>query len=438
MRLKLNSRGVGVLPLVAGISVASIITVAMVSQMGLEGFKRSTFAYTEWETNLGNQKALGLGGYFVAHNLVLCREDGWRDLAEGVKCRWGGGYHNPRIGESKYNIKSIEYENGDLVLSILNSEKNQKSYITKLKVNLVDWSKQASFRPMVGEIPVWNALSDDDKFMVLMTASTDLQIAEGKNKTVTKSGAIRRPIGTPNVQIQYNTGRESCIFECEAGSTLSPNPECRGPLGVPKAGGSATLGVRISNLGPGALYKLKYERTTTFNQDIYPGRAPETTLVDAMGKQEVFMPGERLDTEIERKCYNPVRTFTTQNVQQVTTGNVGATTTTSSTSVTVASTFRALSSEHFNVSASRFDPTEATRDLAGFSKRYNPYDSKTYRPNTTLSDIEPKRLGTQLPTIEVSSPQETVDQTTTTTTVVVRPRFVESAQSSDGDGDGDN
>ncbi|WP_374073622.1 hypothetical protein [Bdellovibrio bacteriovorus] len=425
----LGSRGVGVLPLVTGISVASVIVVAMVSQMGLDIFKRSSYAYTEWETNLGNQKALGLGGYLVAHNLILCREDGWRDLDSEVKCRWGGGYHSPRIEQSKYNISDVDYEDGSLVLSILNSEPDKRSYTTKLKVNLVDWSKQSSFRSMVGEIPVWNALADDDRFMVVMTASTDFFVSDQQKKTVSKSGALRRPIGTPNVQILSNTGKESCIFECEAGNVHSKNPECRGPLGVPESGGNAMIGVRISNLGPGAIYKLKYERTTTYDQTTYPGRTPDVVLVDVMGQQEVFMPGEKLDSEIERKCYNPIRTFQTQTTSQVATGTQATTTT--STSVTVASSFRPLSSEKFDISVSRFDPNQALDP--NFNKTYNPYDAGTYKPNTSLSVIEPRRIGTELPEIEVSSPQESITQTTTT--VVVRPRERVEAISTDGDGD---
>lgn len=431
--MKLNHSGAGILPMVAGISVISVLGVAAMSQMGLDIFRRSSYAYSEWETNLGNQKALGLGGYFVAHNLVLCREDGWEDLGSNKKCRWGGGYHTPRIPESKYNIKSVRHEDDVLVLVVENKDDNKKVYTTELKMDLVDWSKQSSFRSLVGEIPFINSLSDDDRFMVVMTAVTQFMGTDGRAKEVSKSGAIRRPIGTPDVQVISNTGRESCIFECEAGSVLTNNPECRGPLGAPQDGASAMIGVRITNLGPGAIYKLKYERTTTYNSEIYPNREKDVMLVDAMGKQEVFMPGEKLNAEVERKCYSPVRVFQTQRVSREVEGDSASSST--STSVTVASSFKSLSYEKFDISVSRYSPMEATKPQ--FRNTYNPYVASTFVKNPTLSVIEPKRLGVQLPEIEVTSPQESVTETTTVTTMVVRPRPVEVMQSS-GDGDGDN
>lgn len=436
-----NNRGAGLLMFVSAICVVSVVTTALISESGLNLFRNSQTAVQEWETNVGNQKALALGGYLIAHNLVLCREQGWDDLSKTKHCRWGGEFHNPRIDMSKYGITDLDYKDDNLVLEITNNEE-QRVYTTNLTFSLVDWSKDDAFRALVGNIPIWNELSDDDRFVVFMSASTDLKVSESEIRKITKSGAIRRPIGTPNLQLRANTGKESCIFECTVGDVLTPNPECRGPLEAPPEGADTTIGVRVANLGPGAIYRLKYERKTSYNHEVYPNKPDEKAGIEVLGTAEVFMPGEKLDVEVSRKCYSPQRVTQTQvvnnNVSVESTGGVGSTTTTtsSSTSVSVVSSFKRLSSESFEIYPSRFDPALILDP--NFLKKYNPYNEATYSKNETLSMIEPKRLGTSLASFEVSSPQETIlsTVTTTTTTVTVRPR--PEPASSDGDGDGDN
>ncbi len=153
------------------------------------------------------------------------------------------------------------------------------------------------------------------------------------------------------------------------------------------------------------------------------------------------MPGEKIDREVERKCYPPVRVSNTvvQTQTEETEGDWSGTTTSTSTSVTVASSFRALSSESFNLQAARFDPATAAANPS-FFQTYDPYNPTTYTKNTSNSEIEPKRMGSGLAAFEVTSPQETVTQTETTTVtrVVVRERPIAQQQSFDGDGDGDN
>lgn len=431
-----SKAGVGLLPVVLGLSAVSVATVAVVSQMGLSSLRRSVSALSEWETNLFNQKALSLGGYFIAHNLVLCREDGW--AAHGgnsspIKCIWGGDMHEPRITTSSFDVNSVRHNSlGGLELEVENTDAVGKTVLTKLEFQLIDWTQNPSFRTLVGTIPAWNGLADDDNFMVTMSATTMLSLDSQNAKPILKVGAIRRPLGTPDLQVLSNAGGSVCTFECEAGDTLSPHPECRGPLQVPPGGASATVTARMTNFGPGAIYKLRYVRTTAFDQSVYPGRPEQVEVVDAMNGREVIMPGQVVSRDLPRLCFSPIRNFMTTSVEQVATGEQA--TTTVNTEVSVASSFRNLSRERFEVSVSRFEPSQMLD--ANFVVQYDPFNPATYQPNLTQSIIEPKRLGAELPAFEVESPQEIINETTTT--VVVRPRLVESFPNSDGGGDGDN
>lgn len=429
MRMVLNRRGLGVLPMVLGLSVASVITATIISQMSLDAFRKAAAGYSEWETNLANQKALSIGAFLVAHNMILCREGGWVENANrDQKCRWGGARLTKPVEPSAFDITSQRYnEKNEYELNLVNRNPEGGKIDTRLTVKLVKWSDDESLRNIVGEIPLHSAFSDDDEFMVLMTASSDLQLGEDKRKTITKLGAIRRPMPTPNLQV-ITTGRETCIFECASGGTLTPNPECRGALLAPD-GGDTEVSVRIKNLGPGALFGLKYERITSFSQDSFPGRANESDEVNVMGDSEAFLPGEVYDAKLVRKCYTPTAVRNTASVDQITArdanGNV--------TNVVVTSSLRNLSRESFDLSVSKFDPIAAVKDPQ-FQEKYNPRDTSTFVKNPTRSSIEPKRLGVELTDVVVDSPRETV----TTTTLVVRERAESFTPSGDGDGDGDN
>lgn len=410
--------------MVMGLSVFVVASALMVSELNLVSFKDSSKRFVSWQLDLENKKALSLAGYFVAHNLVLCREGGWKELGRDVKCRWGGTFHNPPVDQNKFGIKSVNIEDRTLVLTLSNTSED-KSYNTKLSFTLANWSEDASFRGIVGEIPTWNAIVDDDRFVVFMSAVTKIA---GTDYEAASHGAVRRPIATPNLIIANTTGRESCVFDCISGSVLNPYPECRGPLGVPPGGNTTPFTVRVTNLGPGAVYKLKYERTTAYEKTAYPNKPDEVAMVDVLPFDEVLMPGGEVLTDLQKKCFAPIRRYTTET--RTVTDTTG--TTSSHVEVNLASSFRKLSSEYFGLSTSRFKESDAARP--GFMKSYNPYDPRTFTPNPSKSELEPKRAGVNTPTLEVSGTSEII----TETTVVVRPRNERFSQGGDGDGDGGN
>lgn len=415
MRRQLQ-KGSGMMILVVGLSALSVLSVGILSQRGLELFRRSAGAYSEWEVNLANQRALSLGGYFVAHNLVLCREEGWKDLSEKEKCRWGGNFHQKKIAPEDFNILSVNNDaEGALVLTLRSSEEGWGAYETQLRLSLVNWSQDPALRSVVGEVPVQNAYADDDRYMVMMVAATDLLLPDKRTKQVVKMGALRRPIASPNIQILMGGDRGTCLFECVSGDVLAPYPDCRGPLETPKDMGHAAVNVRVTNNGPGAMYRLAYERITTYNPEVYPARPPERQLVDVMSQREVFMPGEKVDTEVERKCYAPKQVQTTVNATNVVSGGFNS----PQGDVTVASSLRNLSSESFDLNVARFNVDEAAKNPADFAKNYDPYNPQTYVPNDSPSILEPRRLGSEITTLHIDSPEETI----TTTTVQVNPRF---------------
>lgn len=427
MRMILSRRGIGVLPMVLGLSVASVITATIISQMSLESFRKAAAGYSEWETNLANQKALSIGAFLVAHNMILCRQDGWKENGNPEqKCRWGGNLLPKPIEKSSFGIRSEKYDsNNEYVLSMRNEGPYGDQIDTVLKLKLVKWADDANLRNIVGEIPIYSAYSDDDEYMVLLTASSDMAVGENNRKTITKMGAIRRPMPTPNIQV-ITTGRETCLFQCDYGAVLTPNPECRGELKSPASGGNAAVTVRIKNLGPGAMYQLQYERTTEYNRSVV-NRAPKVGYVNAMNQTEVFLPGQTYESELERECYSPIVT-NSQTITEVTVGNRED----EGTRVVTTTSLRNLSKEYFRIKVAKFD-VEKAQTIENFNTTYNPRDASTYPKNESQSLIEPKRLGVELPTVEVDSPQET----RTSQTVITRAR-VETGFSGDGDGDGDN
>jgi hypothetical protein len=220
--------------------------------------------------------------------------------------------------------------------------------------------------------------------MVLAEASTEYRDARGDMKTLSTSGGIRRPLGTPLLDLWTSP---ICHFSCQSSLVESPTPDCRGPQIVKRSDEGAPTQLRLNNLGPGAIVDLAYHRVVLYDRLFYPSLAgqPQTSRVPMLDGKDILMPGESVQITDTFHCRTP-------EVFQVSDPTADATTRETENQVYL-NTFRYA----YSISPARFDPEDARfADPTGrpaFLKQYNPFDERTYRKNPTLSSLEPKKAG---------------------------------------------
>lgn len=344
---------------------------------------------SETEARYANDRAITLAGYLVSNNLVVCRDGGFA-RESGRKCTWAGDLHKPKaISPSAFELKKGTPDRQDLRLDLAlskdltgNSEGGPKLKVT-LSFRLVNWSTEPKLLDFVGRIPNENAVSDDDWFMVLAEAATEYRDAQGQMKTLKTSGGIRRPLGTPLLDLWTSP---ICHFSCQSSLVESPTPDCRGPQIVKRSDEGAPAELKLGNLGPGAIVDLAYHRVVLYDRLFYPSLAgvPQINRVAMLGGKEILMPGENL---------SHIDTFTCRTPEVFQASNTSDGTTRETENQVYLNTFRYA----YSISPSRFDPedpsfSDTTRRPA-FLRQYNPFDPRTFRPNPTQSSLEPKKAG---------------------------------------------
>lgn len=377
--LQKNQNGyvfISVLGLVAFIAIAG----GALLGVGTDIFRLSVADGREQDARLANQRALALGQFLVANNLILCRQEGWRSNTDRrQKCRWGGNLSNAKITAAKYKLEKPRVVDGKLAFDSLMAidNTNQVSVIrTELSFDLVDWSADALSRDMIGFIPNENSILDDDRFIVVINAKTLFRTPSGTQRTARLASGLRRPLPTPSIEI---VGQPICAYACQSGTTENAASECRGPVEQPKIA-PAPLDVRIRNLGPGAVYRLAYQRETTYLPAYaqFFGKPPvqAPTVYDALAavNRDVILPGEDIPLSKDNvNCPNP-----------------GLITVTDPTSAVPMSIMQVpLFTYNYQLSVSPYQPE--LYDDPVFMASYDPFKLTADKKNQTISDLEPKR-----------------------------------------------
>lgn len=411
-----SRRGASVLAMALGASVVVGVSMATFMMYVDNTLGGKTNEIRALDLNFANQRALTLGGYLVSTNLILCRSEGWQDLPSGQKCRWGGAYHVSKqtpdgIPISKYDIEKVDTSEGSLRL-ILNHDIDGRKLQSYLYFNLQGFQKDDNLRKYVGLIPAANAVVDNDEDMVVMKAESVYTVGEQKQR-VHILGAMRRPMGSPEFRVESNP---ACDYSCVSGISENPNPECRGPDEVPQAGFSQVF-MTVRNLGPGPIYKMKLEKTTTYDPDFYPGVKDKVDQFDVMATADVLMPGETTKVPDKMECVRPITVSRTVTASAVTSGSYNGSYT--ATSVRSNVHYERTSSFNYDLNPGKVRSEYLTTEQ---SKKYDPGVPATYAgyENLSSSVLEPSRMAKKAVSIGGANTVTVTENVTTVTTVTVR------------------
>lgn len=296
MRLINNRRGSALVFSVGAVAAAGAIIAVVLSRGSGDLMDALT------QKNLQNarergEKALALGGYFVAVNLVVCREDGWKGLTR--KCRWAGElYMSPKVEMATYKLQDASGD--ETTLKFLAGVEREGASATPVKLSF-DLKSNSNIISFTGLVSAKAQPVDKDTFFVFVTAEVEYPNSKGDIKTVTLTSVLRRPMGTPALKMPASP---QCSAVCNSSNSENPYGECRGPQAVREA--DLTAGnINVTNLGPGPLYKITYKKRVTYDPDFFPGKPPQESYVDMLGQNEILMPGSTIQFVDTYPCVQP-------------------------------------------------------------------------------------------------------------------------------------
>jgi hypothetical protein len=368
------------------------------------------------DAQYANERALTMAGYLISNNLIICRN---ANANSPDRCEWAGQYHLPNpLPENQFGLSKASVDSkGALstVLDIPDRVSGIRMKPTSLKFQLSNFGKDLNANSkaleLVGRVPNEAATNDDDWWIVIVEAATEYKEGNGQTKKLTTIGGIRRPLGSPILDV---AGSPTCQFSCKAGDTVSPNPDCKGPQIVLPIHKDVDLDLVLLNLGPGALISTAYERTVTYEPTFYPSMTgPVISAVPILAATEKpLMP-------LQKKLMKDKFVCETPEVFQAATADADN------------QQFMTLFRYSYTISVSRFDMTDPKylANRAAFLAQYDPFNPATYKPNPSLSAMEPKKAGGSLAPLDsnlVRLPPILAPQADTTT----------AAGGGDGDGGG--
>lgn len=218
------------------------------------------------------QKLLGLAGFLVSNNLILCKQGKWANGVYNNQCKWMGQQKDKNYEPSDFGLKNLRYENdGDLVFDIVQDDKSFK-YSSTIRFRLIDSDSNESLKKAIGATSPEVQFIDKDHFVVMTKASVDMPDLGGRMDQVDGLGAFKRPIAIPNINIRGS----SCLSQCNTSLSEHINPACRGEFTI-NVDTMTDIEIVTHNEGPGVLYALDYEREVVFNDSVSGIEVPSNT-----------------------------------------------------------------------------------------------------------------------------------------------------------------
>ncbi len=336
--------------ILAAMLSGSILSTIFYSQQNAGWFLSNTEEHQkELSDQLTIKYAFTLGGYLVANNLILCRENGWESSKK--LCKWN---NDQQISLSEFALTNPTYSKVDgrnimTFTGTLPSSIGKHKY--KIKFDLVNWK---DYKHFIGDIPnaicrnkdnleiipegrcsdkqqyqckdakendISNSVCeyissmDEDYYIVLMSVTPVRKDAQ------TVHAGIRRPLAHITVQTE---GNPNCKLTCTSSITAYRYPECRGEFQPPTSKDYAVVRIKIFNHGPGTLYSLsllreeisatEVQRDPNTNKPILdddglPVRMKYISVTEdyLAGTQQALHPGQSMLVENQMACHNEVK-----------------------------------------------------------------------------------------------------------------------------------
>lgn len=307
MRTLMSTRGQAVVVLSAGLALAGAF-MAIVLNRGSAQLGDAVSEKSRQNARETAEKAVALGGFLVANNLVLCREDGWSGLSR--KCRWGGDLVSPAVDKSVYYLEQQEGSDQPLTFNAkidfevdpLKAAGGVKLSDSKSPVKIsFDLINDSKIKNLVGEVSASAKPVDQDHYFVAITAQVPYLDVKGNQNNFDKTSLLRRPMGTPFLGLPESP---QCPAVCSTAVSEGPHPECRGPQDVAD-GNVGSVFITVTNYGPGPIYRLNYKKTVAYDKQYFPDLKPVVSTVNAMATQEVLMPGQSMSVSDVFPCVKP-------------------------------------------------------------------------------------------------------------------------------------
>ena len=240
-----------------------------------------------WQSHLAVKYGFTLGGYLVANNLILCKEEGWQ--GRSTLCKWNTSDTTVQLSDYHLEQPRVTTVDGRDVLTFEGGVEeptlnNGEAIDYTISFDLVNW-KDPNIRGLIGEMPKYTCRNthtlevmsgicsspsqtqckdsnnnlipdsvceyiedvDQDFYIVLMAVKL-----VGQKDQVQFAG-IRRPLAHVTTLLESSP---NCNLACAASDTSQSYPECRGEFTPPTGREDAILRLKIINHGPGAVYAL--------------------------------------------------------------------------------------------------------------------------------------------------------------------------------------
>ncbi len=227
--------------------------------------KRVAQAQKNIRVEILKEKFVRMGGFLVANNLILCKSSAWNNGQAEKTCLWNK--KNYATSSKSYDPKdfgligpsfegnllkfSIDEENLFLAEQELNILAPKKSWISFQLISQNDIASRIGAK--LGK----QQEIDFDEDLILMQGQIITQRTQKKSYPF--KAAFKRPLAVPQVKVTSS----SCLQRCDISLTENLNPPCRSDFYTAKDT-LTDISAVTKNLGPGALYALKYHKQVAF------------------------------------------------------------------------------------------------------------------------------------------------------------------------------
>lgn len=242
------------------------------------------------------EKLTRISAFLVASNLVACKQGAWTGGSVKKSCQWNGTNYEGNANKQTpqefaldnkglddknkltFDVKIKEMLSGDFAESIVTGEN------TWLKFSLVHKNDLNIDLGKTNSDPL-----NKDEFFVLVEGNIQFKDNGGKVKNEIFNSIIRRPVAVPQVKVLSS----SCAQKCEVPLGEHPNGACRSDFYIDQDT-MTKIDAVTSNLGPGLIYDLNYQRTTAYVSGASVKATDTAPKKVSVGLQDIMVPGANL------------------------------------------------------------------------------------------------------------------------------------------------
>lgn len=269
-----ESSQAGYATIIMGLLLLSVATIAGISylQKGTTAVKLAAQESAKLEIAAEFNKILTIAGFLVANGAIACKEKAWESGGGAKTCRYEGKRRTDAdLSPENFGLSVLpdKSQGRKLVLNLDPNKIIAKTSTIKIKsatlaFELVDATQDAELNLLLGERPDSVKSIDRDDHLIVATAEIKYT-KEKRDYTTSGASAFKRPIAMTRLSISAGS---ACAGRCNSSLSQNPFPSCRGPQTISDEA-VVEINATTTNLGPGLLYDLKYERAVCLKNNLH-------------------------------------------------------------------------------------------------------------------------------------------------------------------------